>query len=59
MNSQHLANWINSGMAQEAAQSVAWMVFWLCLLIGVVVWRDCKKENNPRPTRNVQGGRIV
>lgn len=28
----------------ETAQSVAWFVFWICMLIVFVLWRDYKKE---------------
>lgn len=42
---QHQANWINSGMAQEAARELAWFVVLVLVAVGVAIYRDIKKDN--------------
>lgn len=41
---QNIANWVNSGMAQESARDLAWFVVLLFIVIGYLLYRDFKKE---------------
>ena len=53
MNTQ--TNWINSGMAQEAARDLVWFVVLVFVVLGVCMWRQFKKEERDekkRKTRN-------
>ena len=52
--------WYESGMAAQAAQELVWFVVIVVVGIGVMAWRDMRKEgtqqDNPRTSRNVHKG---
>jgi hypothetical protein len=52
--------WVDSGMAAQAAQELVWFVVIVFVGIGLLIWRDIRKEgkqqDNPRTSRNVHKG---
>ena len=52
--------WYDSGMAAQAAQELVWFVVIVFVGIGLLIWRDIRKEgkqqDNPRTSRNVHKG---
>jgi len=40
--------WVDSGMAAQAAQELVWFVVIVVVGIGVMAWRDMKKEKPKR-----------
>ena len=51
---QHQANWINSGMAQEAARDLAWFVVVVLVVIGVGMYRTMKREEREHQLKEKQ-----
>ena len=47
-------------MAAQAAQELVWFVVIVVVGIGIMAWRDmrkeCKQQDNPRTSRNVHKG---
>jgi len=52
--------WYDSGLAAQAAHELVWFVVIVVVGIGIMAWRDMKKEDKqqdiPRPSRNVHKG---
>lgn len=42
MNANHW--WISSGLAEQAARELVWFVIFIFIGIGVMMWRDMRKE---------------
>ena len=38
--------WYESGMAAQAAQELVWFVVLVFVAIGILIWRDIRKEFN-------------
>jgi hypothetical protein len=36
--------WYESGLAADAAQELVWFVIFIFIGIGVMIWRDMRKE---------------
>jgi hypothetical protein len=52
--------WVESGMAAQAAQELVWFVVIVVVGIGIMAWRDMRKEgkqdNKPAPRGSVNKG---
>lgn len=40
--------WIKSGYAAQAAQELVWFVVIVFVVIGIVLWRDCRSETKEK-----------
>lgn len=47
--------WVDSGMAAEAAQGLAWFVLIVFVGIGVVMWLDMRKEGKGAQKQTPKG----
>ena len=47
--------WYESGMAAQAAQELVWFVVIVVVGIGVMAWRDMKKEEKPKNKESKHG----
>ena len=45
--------WVDSGMAAQAAQELVWFVVLVVVGIGIMAWRDMRKED-----KTVQRGTV-
>ena len=43
--------WYESGMAAQAAQELVWFVVLVFVAIGILIWRDIRKEEKQEVTK--------